>query len=162
MTARLWLPQVYLKWLKNSNMLPWNIFGCSPLPPTHLRQPFWEPHTHSHTVPCLSKLENCQHVCTSQTRTHILVINISLFPSIPPYFIPLSAPSVFLLPRLPSLLIFVIRTIFTFFGQIEFLRLCLSPSLPYSIHYAVVLGCLILPLIYLKDSSGSTDLEMNK
>lgn len=97
-------------------------------------------HTHTHPVPCLSKLEDCQHVCSGQTRTHTPVINISLFPSIPPYFIPLSyspLPPFSLLPI--SVLILVIRTIFTSSSQTEFQRLPVSLFLSLCLHPAHIL-----------------------
>lgn len=110
--------------------------SCVPNPqPPFPHQPYT--HTHSHTVPCLSKLEDCQHVCSGQTRTHTPVINISLFPSIPPYFIPLSYSPLPPFPILPiPVLILVIRTIFTSSSQTEFqclpvslfLSVCLYPS----------------------------------
>ncbi len=134
--------QVNLKWLKNSNMLLWNVLGCSfmcsnspnPLLPPTL-------HTHTHTLCPLSVKTGGLPACLFRPNTYTHPSNqyfsLSLYSSIfHPSFLS-STPSISLLPI--SDLILVIRTIFTSSSQTEFQRLPVSLFLSLCLHPSHIL-----------------------
>ncbi len=151
--------QVNLKWLKNSNMLLWDVLGClfvhsnSPNP---LLPPTFHTHTHTHTLCPLSVKTGGLPACLFRPNTYTHPSNqyfsLSLYSSI---FHPSFLSSISLLPI--SVLILVIRTIFTSSSQTEFQRLPVSLFLSLSVSIPPIFCSLLRRLWPLNSFSHSSE-----